>query len=63
MNHLDILELRLSNERLRLSRATSQNERAIRQVYVNQMTREADAERQFLQVDMTDDELMKELTK
>jgi hypothetical protein len=63
MNHIGILELRLSNERLRLSRATSQNERAIRQVYVDQMTREADAERQFLQMDMTDDELMKELTK
>lgn len=40
MTHLDCLQLRLSNERIRLGRAKNAAEIALRRVWVRQMERE-----------------------
>jgi hypothetical protein len=40
MDHLDALELRLSNERIRLASATSPQERELRAVWVKQIEKE-----------------------
>ncbi len=65
MKHLDHLELRLSNERMRLSRATSAGEREIRSVWVLQLEKEVQGEREFLKtqdgIELTDDEILREL--
>ena len=46
--HLHSLELRLSNERMRLSEATSQAEKELRSVWVNQLEKEIKGEIEFL---------------
>lgn len=65
MTHLDALELRLSNERLRLSAATSTQEKEMRTVWVAQIEKEIAAEYKFLGIappaDMTDEEILAEL--
>ena len=48
MNHLDRLKLKLSNERLRLDRATNCQEISLRQVWVKQIEREIASEYAFL---------------
>lgn len=54
MNHLDTLELRLSNERMRLANAKTPQERALREAWVAQIEREIAAERRFLAKDIID---------
>jgi hypothetical protein len=62
MDHLSMLQLRLSNERIRLSQATSKGEIELRKVWVKQMEKEVSGELEFLSVnEMSTDELLKEL--
>jgi hypothetical protein len=67
MTHLDTLRLHLSHERARLAAAKSDKERAIRQVWADQLAREVAAEERFIGAapcradDMTDDDLPAEL--
>lgn len=65
MTHLDALELRLSNERMRLTAATSDQEKALRTVWVSGIEKEIADEYKFLGIEppaaMTDDELLAEL--
>ena len=63
MDHLSALQLRLSNERIRLSQATNKDEIALRSVWVKQMEKEVQGEIEFLNQcdDLTADELLKEL--
>jgi hypothetical protein len=63
MNHLSALQLRLSNERIRLSQATNKGERELRTVWIKQLEKEIQGEYTFLNQDntMSDDELLKEL--
>jgi hypothetical protein len=66
--HLDFLNLHLSNERIRLSQATTDKEKAIRKAWVKQIEKEIKGELKFLGIkecsdSITDDELMKELMK
>lgn len=62
MNHLSILQLRLSNERMRLSQATNKGEIDLRTVWIKQMEKEIAGELEFeFDNGMSDDELMKEL--
>lgn len=48
LTHLNALELRLSNERIRLSQATSQAEIELRKVWVQQTEKEIQGEIDFL---------------
>lgn len=48
LTHLNALELRLSNERIRLSQATSQAEIELRTVWVQQAEKEIQGELDFL---------------
>jgi hypothetical protein len=63
MDHLSALQLRLSNERIRLSQATNKAEIELRTVWVKQLEKEVDGEYKFLNQHnaMSDDELLKEL--
>lgn len=67
MTHLNAIELRLSNERARLSVAKTSAERAHRQVLVAQIERELAGELEFLgkaagaAPAMSDDELLNAL--
>ena len=63
MDHLSALQLRLSNERIRLSQATNKGEIELRTVWVKQLEKEVEGEYKFLNKDnvMSDDELLKEL--
>lgn len=59
MTHLNALQLRLSNERLRLAAARSAKERVLRRVWVAQLEREVAGEIAFeARTEMTDDELL-----
>lgn len=49
--HLDALELRLSNERMRLAAAKRPRERELRAVWVAGIEREIAAEKRFLGID------------
>jgi len=62
MDHLNALQLRLSNERQRLLASKSDSERKSRQVIVDGIEREIKSELEFLGLDqpvfdMTDDEI------
>ena len=62
--HLDALELRLSNERIRLSEAKTKKEIKLRQVWIAQIEKEIQSEKDFIGIDdfnMSDDELLAEL--
>ena len=66
MTHLNALNVRLSNERIRLSNAKTAKEQAQRAVWVRQIEREIAGEIAFMgKVEelpaMTDDELLTEL--
>jgi hypothetical protein len=64
MNHLNALQLRLSNERARLANAKTTQEKAARAVWVAQIEREVAAEAGFAAPsEMSDDELFAELSK
>lgn len=62
MRHIDAIQLRLSNERIRLAKAKTKQERKYRSMVVKQAEKElaslgiSDEDR-----DMTDDELLSEL--
>lgn len=61
-SHLDALQVRLSNERIRLAKATG-TELLLREVYVRQIENEISRERYFdgIENDISDEELLKEL--
>ena len=63
MDHLSALQLRLSNERIRLNQATNKGEIELRTVWVKQLEKEVQGELKFLDQHNTisDDELLKEL--
>jgi hypothetical protein len=64
MTHLDSLNLRLSNERMRLSKATNCQEISLRTVWIAQLQKEVDSELALIlinEVSLTDDELLAEL--
>lgn len=66
MDHLNALELRLSNERGYLAAAKTEGEKRLRMVWIAQIQKEIDAELSFLAkgdacADMSDDELLAEL--
>ena len=67
MTHLDFISLALSNERMRLAKATKPHEIALRTVWVAQLQREVDAELVFMNkapmqaCDLSADELLAEL--
>lgn len=63
MDHLSALQLRLSNERIRLSQATNKGEVELRKVWVEQLEKEIQGELKFLDQHntMSADELLKEL--
>jgi len=68
MTHLDALELRLSNERLYLSAAKTENERNLRRVWITQIEKEIECEKKFLllteeELNPTDEELLKDLLR
>ena len=48
MQHLDCLYLRLSNERIRLNNAKTEQEKALRTVWVQQLEKEIEGELDFL---------------
>lgn len=58
--HLNSLLNRLSSERVRLANATTENERALRRVWISQIEKEIGEEKVFIgaDADMTDDELL-----
>jgi hypothetical protein len=60
VTHLDCLNLHLSNERIRLSRASSDGERELRAVFVAQLEKEVAGEVSFLGITadkLSEDEL------
>ena len=63
MDHLSMLQLRLSNERMRLNQATNKGEIELRTVWIKQMEEEIKGELMFLDKynTMSDDELLREL--
>lgn len=58
--HLDVLNLLLSNERIRLAEAKTDGERALRSVWVKQLEREVEGEIKFAG-DISDEDLLAEL--
>ena len=64
MEHLSALMNNLSKEKERLNNAKSENEVALRTVFVSQLEKEIAGEKKFLgikDVEMSDDELLTEL--
>jgi len=55
LDHLDALNLRLSHERGYLAVAKTDQERALRTVWIAQIEREIASERTFLGIDYVDD--------
>lgn len=67
MTHLDALELRLHNERSRLGLAKTDQERQMRRVWIAGIQKEIDSElaflgRQSIELSLSDDELLAELS-
>jgi hypothetical protein len=66
-SHLNALRLRLSNERIRLSNEKTESGKALRCVWVNQIEKEIESEKAFLDISestesaLTDSELLAEL--
>jgi hypothetical protein len=59
MTHLDSLQLLLSNERIRLGNAKTEGERKIRKVWVAQLEKEVQGEKDFIaSQDIAVDELL-----
>lgn len=61
MSHLNALQLRLSNERNYLAKAKTEKEKALRKVWIEQIEKEIAIEATFWP-DMSDEELLRELT-
>lgn len=65
MTHLDHLELNLSNERIRLQNATTDNEKKLRTVWIAQLEKEIEQEKKLIgspQYDnLSDEELLRQL--
>lgn len=63
MSHLNALQFRLSNERIRLSQAKNKNEQELRKVWIRQLEKEIAGEKKFVGFEeMSDDQLLAELT-
>lgn len=62
MTHLESIELRRSNERMRLISAKTNSERELRAVWVDQLEKEIAGERQFVAAEIDDDALLAELS-
>lgn len=66
-NHLDSLNLRLSHERTYLAEAKTDKEKEIRKVWIMQIEKEIEREKQFLGIEkvetdhISDDDLLNEL--
>lgn len=61
-NHLEALNLRLSNERIRLANAKTDGERELRSVWIKQIEKEIRNEEGFVtSQDISDEELLREL--
>lgn len=69
MTHMDALQLRLSNERIRLNNAKSDKERELRKVWVRQIEDEIALERTINKMDdlidlgLSDDEILAQLSE
>ena len=64
MNHLDALELRLSNERIRFDNSKTKAERKMRQIWINQMQKEIKNEKAFIKSnELSIDELANQLSE
>lgn len=64
MNHIDALQLRLSNERMALANAKTEGEKELRKVWIAQIEKEIAGEKKFIAgADLSHDELMAELSK
>jgi len=65
MIHLNALQVRLSNERVRLASSKTKQERELRAVWIVQIEKEIRCEetRTFNDMDMTDDELLAALAE
>ena len=62
-SHLDALNLRLSNERVRLANAKTDSERTLRTVWIQQIEKEIRNEEGFVTTqDISDEQLLRELT-
>lgn len=62
-SHLDALNLRLSNERVRLANAKTDSERTLRTVWIKQIEKEIRNEEGFVTTqDISDEQLLRELT-
>lgn len=61
-SHLDALNLRLSNERVRLANAKTDSEIALRTIWIQQIEKEIRNEAGFVtSQDISDEELLREL--
>ena len=68
-DHLNALELRLSNEKIRLHNSTKKSERDLRKFWVEQVEKEIKSEYKFLGMALndcpaiSDEDLLKELSE
>lgn len=60
MTHLDALNLRLSNERIRIANAKSEGEIELRKVWIAQLEKEVAGEEKFAD-EISDEDLLAEL--
>ena len=66
LDHLNSIELRLSNERARLANAKTEGEKQLRKVWVNGIEKELEDEKKFLginsvEIEMDEEDLLAEL--
>lgn len=62
MTHLDALQIKLSNERIRLADAKSASEVTLRKIWIEQLEKEIAGEKAFVaELEKSDDELLEEL--
>ena len=57
MNHIDVLNLLLSHERVMLAKSKTESEKALRKVWVKQLEKEIEAEQRFLSNEILSDAL------
>lgn len=60
-SHLDALTIRLQNEKGYLAKAKTEQEKALRTVWIAQIEKEIKVEEGFCGPELTDDELLAEL--
>ena len=61
MKHIDVLNLLLSHERVRLAESKTESEKALRKVWVKQLEKEIEGEQRFTSNDLSDDDLLSAL--